>query len=488
MLGPLVSFMGAVRAPVAYISRKLGRSPPNAGWENLKVSYCRRFEFGIEVRNEGVASLTRETVESRVRQAVAMAVEKCGDTVIEPDVLVKESPLDDISAAAAGYRIDLLSDRDFTKHVLLDFILDRQASAYRILAAVYDHVIDGVPAALLVNLVHNHVMMGDSSYLSGTSRCPEFSYQDIADRFNKRPDRSAWLSIGEASEETLWPVGGHIDVSKSSIVRLRSKLKKEKGINASVSSIEIALIALDMSMRYVTDYVARGQANEAGQLDVSRGYDGLGMVRSRNYDKLAGLPVDEQYQRICDVLAASAEAVRQERVKKGEASLFYERYSRLNRRVVREFEKRVSYDEIMGVANTQLIGSNLNGVDFKVPVVVGPLRDGDIKYLFTASHGDFEPAIREERRKRGLATHLTEVSLACGPRTVTEDGRHVIYKSLKTSRRKALALLKGWGHDVEQFCGQPTDAVLKYLYDVVYSPKDPQAGRIEALAARFLLC
>ena len=175
-----------------------------------------------------------------------------------------------------------------------------------------------------------------------------------------------------------------------------------------------------------------------------------------------------------------------ERIGKGHASTFYARYRRIPNYFANFMESRLNYTRIMSVAGTQLIGSNLNGVDYGVPLFVGGIRPDDMRFIFIPAHGEHKKMIRVERAKRSLETQLTEVSFTCGPKIKESNGRSVVYKSLKISAQKAYDILLDWGHDPEKIMSLSPSERVKQVFIEAYRPDNPLLGRIERRAEVYL--
>lgn len=483
MLDAIVSVSGALKAPVYLLGEKTGLVCPNYGWENIKLRYCKHFEIGIEVFDKFPLFASIDSIEQRAKQAVKLCRKYFSDFVIEPDILVMEGRVSSSSGPHSGYRMTFTEERDYSKPVMLDIIWDRHKGSCRILANIYDHFIDGIPALFLVTAIQHHLVRGKNSRLLSMSRKPVSDYHNTTRRFPRQPDRKGWARLLYRNREILWPVGAHMDVTTSCITALRDRIFADTGTRPSVSSIELGLLAIETGMDFTTDYVARGQMASTGFLDLNKGYHGLGMIRTRGYGGLENLSPDAQYRELCSKIKFASLQLPMEQQGKGKSSVFYSRYGRIWQLVVDFFEKRVSFKNVMSIAGTQCIGSNLNGVDTVFDFLTPEIKPNNIRYIFTASHGEFAPHIKKAREARGLPLYATELSLACSPLLADSEGKKTIYKSIKTSPEKAKEILQGWSVSTADL---DDDALLKKLFNELYRPKSPLKGRIEKRAALLL--
>ncbi len=193
-----------------------------------------------------------------------------------------------------------------------------------------------------------------------------------------------------------------------------------------------------------------------------------------------------QYEWIRRALCDASVEMKLERQAKGWASRFYDRYRRIPALFVNLFDRRIAYADVMSVAGTQIIGSNLNGVDYGVPVFIGDVTPDDVKFFFIPSHGEHNKKTQTERAKRSLETHVTEISFSCGPKTKLRNGKSVAYKSLKMSPKKAHELLLDWGHALEKIMTLSLEDKVKQVFIEAYRPDAPIRSRIENRAAQYL--
>lgn len=334
MLNTLVSVTGALKAPVYLLGEKTGLVNPNYGWENMKLRYCKHFEIGIEVFEKFPIYASIASVEQRVRQAVKLCRKYFSDLVIEPDILVMEGRVSSSRGVHTGYRMTFTEERDYTKPIMLDIIWDRQKGSCRIMANIFDHFIDGVPALFLVTALHHHLVRGKNSRLLSMTRNPDYDYREITKRFPRQPHRKDWARLLYRSEEILWPVGAHLDVTTSCITALRDRIYSDTGIKPSVSSIELGLLAIETGMDFATDYVARGEIADTGSLDLNKGYDGLGMIQTRGYSHLKELTPENQYRELCKKIKFASLQLPMEQQGKGKSSVFFNRYGRTRQFIV----------------------------------------------------------------------------------------------------------------------------------------------------------
>lgn len=483
MLDTIVHVNGFLKAPGFFLMEKAGLVSPDYGWENIKIRYCKHFEVGLEVHGKAPLYTSIDSIEQRALQAIKLCRAHFSDIVIEPDLLVIEGSVSHSKEIHTGYRINFTEERDYSKPVMMDITWDRRKKSFRILVNVFDHFIDGVPALFLVNAVHHHLMMGKHSRLLSLTRTPATNYQKTADRFPLQPEKSRWVRLLYRQDNTLWPAGAPVDVTNSAITALRDRISRERGIRLSVSSLELALLAMETGMEYTTDYIARGETSDSGALDLTKGYRGLGMIQAKGYTDLQKMDSDDQYRELCTHLEGISDQLPLEKKGKGRSSVFYRRYGRARKFIVDFFEKRVTFKKVMTIAGTQCIGSNLNGVDTLFDVLTPGLTGEDVRYIFTASHGEFAPHIHKARQHRGLPLYATEISLACGPLTTDSEGGRNIYKSIKTSPEKAREILRRWSIHTADL---DEDSLLVKLFNELYRPSAPLKGRIEKRAAVLL--
>ncbi len=477
---------GFVSTPRDYITTKLGLAKTKTAWEFLRSKYAKHFGFGIEVRGSAPEFESTREMRRRVMEAVDLALKHYGDMLIKADVQVKEGRLRAEENMVTGYDIDFSLDWDFSKPVLIEITYDRQNRSYRIMSLVYNHVIDGVPLALYTYLIHNHLILGKASLLSQSKRTFPASYKFHLWDSKTLPDKKGWLRLNCLDESDLFPVGSQIDVTNSNILKLRNKIATEIGQNVSNSSVEIALLSLEMGITWATDYIAQGEQNTRRQVDVQKGYRGLGIVRTHVADEISNADPLTQYEWIRDAVKNAAGEMQLERTGKGHNSRFYMQYRKINRFFVNLFDRRISHKDVMAVAGTQLIGSNLNGIDYGVPLTVGDVIPDDMRFIFIPSHGEHNDKTKDARAKRSLTTHVTEVSFACGPKVKESNGRSVVYKSLKILPQKAHDILLDWGHAHDEIKFLSQAQKVKQVFMDAYRPDNPARGRIEKRAALYL--
>lgn len=477
----LIHLGGIVGYPRDVILRNIDANRPETGWEFLRMKYAKHFGFGLEVRGTAPRFAGIDEIAALAREGITIALKRYGDMLVDPDVLAYEGALPPEGAVMIGYPVDLAADRDYTKPVLIDIVYDEAARSYRISGVVFDHVIDGVPLALLIQLVHNHLILRGDSYLSASTRDGGRRYRERAALRLGRLSRMSWDEIRHGTESSLPPVGAQIDVTGSAVVDLRSRIAIDTGTRIPVSAVELALAAMELGMDWCCDCVS--QLKPGGVQD---GYQGLGFVRTFGYARIAELPAVEQYAALRRLLADAALETDRERGCEGSSSVLYDRYRRIPKFWVDLFDRRIGYDAVMSVAGTQLLGSNLNGVAYGVPVCVGGVDADSIRYFFIPSHSEHRGETRQARAARNLDTHVTEVSMCCAPRVTMRDGRRVMYKSIKAMPVIARRILARWGYD-----GAPSRPIhgiqaVEALYRELYRPDAPAEGRIERRARSLL--
>lgn len=483
MLDTLVSVTGALKAPFYIMGEKTGMIYPNYGWENIKLRYCKNFEIGIEIIEKFPLFSSINSIEQRTRQAVKLCRKFFSDIVIEPDILVTEGRVKTSQGIQTGYNISFTEKRDYSKAVLLDVIWDRHKRSCHILANVFNHFIDGIPALFLISAVAHHLVRGKDSILLSMARTPASDYQETINRFPGQPDKSGWARLLCRDEKTLWPTGAPVDVSSSAIKALQEKIKNDTGLRPSMSSVELGVLSMETGMDYATEYVARSGASGRGAFDLDSGYRGLGMVQTQGYASMKKISAEKQYIELCKQLSYATKQLPLEKKGKGKSSIFYRRYGRTRSAIVDFFEKRVSFKNVMTIAGTQCIASNLNGVNILMTPLGGDITPENIHYIFTASHGEFAPHIRSAREERGLPLYATELSLACSPLMQRSDEKKIIYKSVKVSPEKAREIMRSWGISTAAL---DENEVLVKFFNELYRPTAPTRGRVEKAAARLL--
>jgi hypothetical protein len=477
---------GIVSTPRDYITTKIGVDKATTAWEFLRSKYAKHFGFGMEVRGCSPDFKSARAIRDTAMDAVGIALKHYGDILIEADVQVREDSLLAEDNLVIGYQIDFSLDWDFSKPVLIEIIYDRKSRSYRIMSLVFNHLIDGVPLALYTYLIHNHLVLGDTSFLSQTKRTFSVPYKIRQWDSETLPNKERWLRLNCLRESDLFPIGSQIDVTNSNILRLRNKIARDIGQNVSNSSIEIALLCLEMGITWATDYIAQGCLNSESRVDIQKGYHGLGMVRTRVLDEIGNADPLTQYRWICNAVKDASGEMRLERTGKGQASRFYTQYRKIALFLVNLFDRRINHSSVMAVAGTQLIGSNLNGIDYGVPLFVGGISPDNTRFIFIPSHGEHNNKTKVERSKRSMETHVTEVSFACGPKIKESNGRSVVYKSLKILPQKANNILLEWGHAPEKIKPLSLPERVKQVFNEAYRPDNPTLGRIEKRAAMYL--
>ena len=482
----LIHLGGFVSTPRDYITTQLGVDKTTTAWEFLRSKYAKHFGFGLEVRGSAPDFKSTAAIRDRAMEAVSLALLRYGDMLIQADVQVKEGTLHSENDLVAGYTLDFSLNWDFSKPVLVEITYDKVDRSYRIMSLVYNHLIDGVPLALYTYLIHNHLILGYQSFLTRSTRTYPVPYKFHLWDQGMGPDKKGWLSLDYLGESDLYPIGSQIDVTDSNVLRLRDKIAREIGTNVANSSIEIALLGLEMGMTWATDYIAQGHVNSNRRVDVQKGYYGLGIVRNHFGDRIGNADPLTQYRWICNAMKSVSGEMHLERIGKGQASRFYTQYRKIAHFMVNLFDRRINHSSVMAVAGTQLIGSNLNGIDYGVPLFVGGISPDDMRFVFIPSHGDHNQKTKVERKKHSLTTHVTEVSFACGPKIKANNGRSVVYKSLKILPQKATRILLDWGHAPDKISSLSPPERIKQVYMDAYRPDNPTLGRIEKRAALYL--
>ena len=481
-----INIGGIVAAPRDYITTIFDKNKITTPWDFLRTKYAKHFGFGIEVRGSSPDFKSTQAIRDTAKQAISLALKRYGDMLIEADVQVKEGRLFAEDNLVTGYYIDFFLNWDFSKPVLIEITYDKESRSYRIMSLVFNHLIDGVPLALYTYLIHNHLVLGDTSFLSQSKRTFPASYKIHLWDPETMPSKTGWLKLDSFNESDLFPVGTQVDVTDSNVLKLRKKIAREIGQDISNSSVEEALIGLEMGITWATDYISQGQLNSERRIDVQKGYHGLGIVQTHFFNEIRNADPQTQYKWISNAVKDASGQMQLERVGKGQASRFFTQYRRLGHIFVDFFDRRINYHDVMSVAGTQLIVSNLNGVDYGVPLFVGGIKPDDVRFIFIPSHGEHKEKTKVARAKRSLETHVTEVSFTCGPKIKGSNGRSVVYKSLKMLPQKANKLLLEWGHPPDKVMSlSPTEQVKQVFIDA-YQPDNPMLGKIEKRAALYL--
>ena len=277
---------GIAAIPGDYIGTKLGLNKTTTGWDFLRAKYAKHFGFGIEVRGNSPDFKSAQKIRDTAMEAVGLALNHFGDMLIEADVQVKEGPLAAEDDLVTGYNIDFNLNWDFSRPVLIEITYDRERRSYRIMSVVFNHMIDGVPLALYLYLIHNHLVLDDTSFLSRSQRTFSVPYKSNQGDAGITPDKKAWLKLNHFKFFHFFPVGSQIDVTDSNILMLRKKIARDIGQEVSSSSVEIALLSLEMRMTWATDYIAQGQLSSERLVDVQKGYQGLGIVQTQFSDAI----------------------------------------------------------------------------------------------------------------------------------------------------------------------------------------------------------
>ncbi len=256
-----INYGGMVSFPRDYIKTKLGLNKITTGWEFLRQKYAKHFGFGIEVRGRSPNFDNADALKNVAVNAIQRAIKHYGDMLIDADVQVKEGVLSPEDTIKTGYHIDFDLSWDFSKPVLIEITYDRKNRSYKIMGVVYNHFIDGVPMALYIYLIHNHLILGNKSLLSQSTRTFSVPYRFHKTAMMNSPNENEWQGLKYFGPLTLIPVGSQLDVTDSNIPKLRKKLSLDTGCDISTSSLEIILLSMEMGMTWATDYIAQGSVN-----------------------------------------------------------------------------------------------------------------------------------------------------------------------------------------------------------------------------------
>ncbi len=469
----------------AICGEKLGLIMPRSGWDSVKTNVIKNYEVGIEVkwnlpRFDGISE-----IEKLAREAVKLALQHYGDMLLDVDIKVKYGNLPDEKELRIGYQVDLHQERDFTKFIQMDINYDKQKNSYMIIAIVYRHIIDAIPVVLLIYLLHNHLVLKKNSYLNNCERIPDFSLREKFSRFRIKGTVEKWKEVMPDDRDIFLSVGSRIDISKSNLYKLRRKIAKDVGMFVTSSSVELALLAIDMELNYASDCVAQGQINRRGRLDVQKGYNGLGFVHTKGYADIGKLNLNQQYSWLCNKLVESSKEMILEKDGKGKASILINRLGRIPDMHRRFFDKCANYDLIMDVSSSQILSSNLNGIYYGVPICIGNITPENIRFLGAPACPEHDSKIIEQRQSQGLKTEITEISFVCGEKIKNSC---FVDKAIKTSKNVAIRILTRWGHDVNLLEGMTKIELVKKLFQETFRPDFPLEGRLEKLAGEFLNC
>ena len=484
----LMKFMLHLQSTLGYprdwIGKKLGLIMPQSGWDYIKTRTVKNFELGIEVRRNLSRFGSASEIESLVKEAIQLAAQHYGDMVLDADVKVVKGQLPGEKDLRIGHQVELGQDRDFTKFIQVSIILDEAQDSYIISALVYRHIIDGIPMLLLLYLIHNHLILKQDSFISGCARVPAFNLQDKFDKFNVSVDEERWKEVlPENDDADFVSVGAHINVRDSNIYKLRRKIAKEVGSYVSGSSVELALLAIEMGMNYASDCVAQGPLKRNGKLDLQQGYFGLGQAHTQGYANIGTLEKAQQYRWLCDKMAESTREILLEREGRGRASKMLQKVSRISDKHRLAGDKIASYDSVMVVANCQILGSNFNGIDYGVPIFVEDITPEHLGLIGIPATPEFAPEVVEARAAKGLKSTITEVSFASGEKYRKCDS---VYKVMKISLDATKRILSRWGYDSNELEKMSKTELGTLVFRETFRPDSPLEGRAEKLAGGFL--
>lgn len=483
LLRPLIHLGGILHSykRASFLSRG---QPGESGSDHLKRVHAKHFAGGIEVRSR-FPGIPLDRISGRAREAVDLAKDLYADSLIGADLLVRESASAPDDAVRLGYPADLTAPRDFSARLLIDILVDRPRGWCSITGTVHEHAIDGVPLFFLLHVVLDHILAGGESHIARCRRVPPFSLQRRLDDLGRRATRAQWLGLNADHDEAMIPAGARIDLSDSCIPRLQAHLRADRGVEVPCSMIEEGLLAVALGCDAVQDCVARFHGGSPAARGAAAGYDGVGLVRSRGYRAVADRGLERAAGDLADILVRGAAEVERERNGTGRTSVFLERYRRIPRSQKEFFEKRLSPAGVAVVAGHELQGSSLSGVDFGISFERYGFTGEDLGYTAFPSHAEHSPETLEARRQRGLQTGITRFSVLFSPLSGL-PGRRTMFKAIKCSPRAAAGFLQRLGASPEELARLSSRGAIRELYQRLYDPADPAAGRVETLARQFL--
>jgi len=457
-----------------------GIAPPDSGWEFLKRRYVKVFSGSLEVRG-GLPGMTTERIRALASGAVALALEQYGDMLVGAQVRVAQGRIPNERTIRTGYHT-LRDGASAGKKVVVEIVHDPKKESYSIAATAHDHVIDGVPLFLLLQLIHHHIIFGEDSLLKKMSRTWKWSHEK---KISYYENKSAKIQKHSHERRTpaapLIPAGAFIDVTESAVTRLRNSINADTGVTVPTSLVEESLLAMLLELDYLQDCVSRH-----GSEPVAAGrYDGLGFVRMQGLKNISQMPPSLRYAHLCPVLSSAAQQVPLEREGRGKVSVFLKRYRRVPLFYTNFFDRRTTKEGVIVIAGHELMGSNLNGVDFGIPLCRGGITADNIRFTFMPSHAEHSPVVFHERIRRGRDPHITLFSLGCAPATMS-NGRKIVFKSIKTARMHAEPYLLKWGYSASYLKELSDEKIVSLFYNEIYSPGKPAEGRLEKLAESVL--
>jgi hypothetical protein len=483
LLEPLIHLGGLLHG-YKIVPFLAGGAPAETGCDHLKRVHAKHFAGGIEIRNH-FPDIPLARIAERAREAVNLARERFADFLTDADVLVREFRPAREEPIRVGYPVDLSTPRNFTAFVLIDILVDRSGGSARVSGTVFDHAIDGVPLYFLLHVVLDHILAGGESYIARCGRVPPSSLQRRLDALGMHASPQRWLELNTDRIDSMIPAGAPIDVTDSGIPKLQARLRADHGIEVPCSLIEEGLLAVALGCDSVQDCVARVPRDPSGTPCVTRGYDGLGLVRSRGYRAVADQGVARAAGALADILVRTAAEVESARNGAGRTAVFLERYRRIPRSQKEFFERRLSPAGIAVVSGHELQGSSLSGIDFGIPLGRAGLNGDDISFTAFPVHAEHSAGALAARRRRGLETHITRFSVLLSPLS-RRDGRRYLFKSIKCAGRPSLEFLHRLGVPPEESEGIANRDAIRTLFERLYNPAEPGKGRVETLARLFL--
>ncbi len=479
----MIIIQSVFESPRVFIGEKLGLLMPLSGWDFIKTRTTRNYEVGIEVRGglpffNGIAEL-----EKLAHEGMRLTLQHFGDFLVEACIKIREEPLWPDNELRIGHYINMEIGRNYNKHIQIDIIYSKETNSYAIVAFVYKHIVDAVPVIFLIYHIHNYIILRKQSYIYTCQRKPLFSLEQKLKKFRFTVDKQKWDFVLPKKNNTFLNVGAQVNIKNSRIRKLRRQIFLELGIPISTSSLELALIGIDTGLNFASDCVAVGNKLKNSKVDITCGYQRLSHVATKGYAGVDKLDVDEQYLWLLEILKESSLEMEQALAGKGKSAWMFDRVRNIPDYARLFSDTWSSYECIMEVAGSQLLGTNLNGVDYGVQLAIGGIKPENIRGIGIPSNPEHIEKIKKIRRKKGLNADITEFVFAHGQLV---KGTDFVFKSIKTNREVAIKILRKWGwHGSGLDKLSLRDLVVK-LFNLMYQPNNPMEGRIEKLADKYL--
>jgi hypothetical protein len=479
----MVIVQSVLESPRVFIGEKLGLIMPQSGWDYIKTRIARNYEVGIEIRKGLPPFNSRSELEKLANEGLRLTLHHFGDFLVDACIKIREGPLWPDEGLRIGHYIDMEIERDYTKHIQIDIIYSKETNSYAIIAFVYKHMVDAVPVIFLLYHIHNYIILKEQSYIYTCERKPAFNLGEKLKKFRFTVDKQKWDFVLPKNNNTFLNVGAQVNIKNSNIRKLRRQIFLELGLPVSTSSLELALIGIDTGLNFALDCVAVGNKLINNKVDITGGYKRLAHVATRGYNGIDKLDPDGQYLWLLEILKESSAEMGKALAGKGKSAWMFDRIRNIPDYARLFSDTWSSYDCIMETAGSQLLGTNLNGVDYGVQLAVGSIKPEDIRGIGIPSNPEHTEKIKEIRNKKGLNADITEFVFAHGQLV---KGTDFVFKSIKTNKKVATEILRKWGEPVEGLDKLSLRELVVKLFNLMYQPSDPMEGRIEKLAGKYL--